>query len=248
MSLAQDIPPPRLGVYLHALEPEDWDDFRELCHELRRSGYRFVGSPEEYLAAQDKCAWLSFDDNYRSWFESKGLLEELDLKATFFINTVPLRDVADDSTIEAYYDRIDFHGDHTPLSSDEISELAESGHTIGAHTHTHRNLAILEPDQQRWEIETNRRQLEEIVGRPIVHFAFPFGLPRYFPEPLRGWCLEHGIETISFATPGMQYEPTRRQSLQRTPWRFDRGFQANWEDLRVDGRWFVRTTGKSPVG
>jgi len=47
--------------------------------------------------------------------------------------------------------------------------------TIGAHTVHHYNLKQLTADQVRWEIQTSKERLEEKIGRPIEHFAYPYG-------------------------------------------------------------------------
>ncbi|MGZ5385521.1 MAG: polysaccharide deacetylase family protein, partial [Acidimicrobiia bacterium] len=196
----------------------------------------------------DKVAWISFDDNYRSWHTSLKLFEDLDVKATFYVNTVPFRGIAGSTDTSAFFDRIAHQGERVALSVPELLELAAAGHVIGAHTHTHRNLAGLSEPEAIAEISDNVDRLSQILSTPVEHFAVPFGLDRYFPRSLVPWCQNRGITTIAYATPGMQYAPKEPLALQRTPWRFTRPANENWDDLRVDGRAFVRLTGRSPVG
>lgn len=62
------------------------------------------------------------------------------------------------------------------LSRDQVSRLAASALIeIGAHSVTHAALPALPPAQQRDEIGRSKAQLEQIVGRPVLHFAYPFG-------------------------------------------------------------------------
>ena len=56
----------------------------------------------------------------------------------------------------------------------EIVEMARHGEVCG-HTATHPYLNRLPPEQERWEIEDNKARLEEIIGRPVVCFGYPFG-------------------------------------------------------------------------
>ena len=219
-----------------------------MVEKLRATGYRLTGDPGDYLTATDKVAWLSFDDNFKSWHSSLGTLEELGIKATFYVNSLPFRGVAGRSETTAYFDRIAHRGERLALSVDELLELAAAGHVIGAHTHTHRNLARLPEAEAKEEIGSNLDHLRQILGGPVDHFAVPFGLSRYMPRDLVPWCVENGISTITYATPGMQHAPRDALALQRTPWRFAERTDHNWEDLRVDGRAFVRLTGRSPVG
>jgi peptidoglycan/xylan/chitin deacetylase (PgdA/CDA1 family) len=237
-----------ISLYFHRLEVGEHDKFEHLVRKLRSNAYQLIGDPTERLTATGKAAWLSFDDNYRSWHSSLGLLDRLGVKATFYVNTSPMRGVASQEETDTYFDRIRHRGERVALSPSELKDLAASGHTIGGHTHTHRNLAALTTDEALADISRNLDCLEEHLGTRAAHFAVPFGLRRYFPRRLLPRLRELGIKTIAYATPGMQYAASNPQALQRTPWRFDRDPAANWADLRVDGRPFVLLTGRSPVG
>jgi peptidoglycan/xylan/chitin deacetylase (PgdA/CDA1 family) len=64
-----------------------------------------------------------------------------------------------------------------PLSVMELQELSSSRLVeIGAHTVTHPILAQLPPEQQQQEVVGNQRDLEQILGRPVESFAFPYGI------------------------------------------------------------------------
>lgn len=59
-----------------------------------------------------------------------------------------------------------------------VAELAESGHEIGGHTHTHRLLGELEPDERRQELERSKRALESATGQTVDGFRAPaFDIP-----------------------------------------------------------------------
>jgi peptidoglycan/xylan/chitin deacetylase (PgdA/CDA1 family) len=65
---------------------------------------------------------------------------------------------------------------HRTLTEDELRQLGDGDLIeIGAHTLNHPLLARLPEAVQRWEIEQSRVRLEEILGRPITSFAYPFG-------------------------------------------------------------------------
>jgi peptidoglycan/xylan/chitin deacetylase (PgdA/CDA1 family) len=62
------------------------------------------------------------------------------------------------------------------LSTEELRTLA--GHplvTIGAHTVTHQNLARAPAASVVREMTESRALLESIIGKPVLHFAYPFG-------------------------------------------------------------------------
>lgn len=65
--------------------------------------------------------------------------------------------------------------DGRPMSEEELAGLAESPVEIGAHTLTHPSLPALPAEARRREIEGSRRWLEELIGRPLEAFAYPYG-------------------------------------------------------------------------
>jgi peptidoglycan/xylan/chitin deacetylase (PgdA/CDA1 family) len=76
---------------------------------------------------------------------------------------------------------------HRPLTADEVARLAESKLIdIGAHTVTHPVLSTLSVSMQREEIHGSKTRLEEILGRQVTSFAYPFGSQRdYTSETVR---------------------------------------------------------------
>lgn len=68
--------------------------------------------------------------------------------------------------------------DHLLLTWDMVRRLATDPLvTIGAHTVHHFNLRELPPDMVRREILASRQVIEEHIGGPVRHFAYPFGSP-----------------------------------------------------------------------
>ncbi|MFQ2126303.1 polysaccharide deacetylase family protein [Aeromonas jandaei] len=62
------------------------------------------------------------------------------------------------------------------MNCEQIKALAASGHVeIGGHTLTHPRLSKLSPEQQAHEIQENKRQLEALLGQPLLSFAYPYG-------------------------------------------------------------------------
>jgi peptidoglycan/xylan/chitin deacetylase (PgdA/CDA1 family) len=65
---------------------------------------------------------------------------------------------------------------HRTLSADEVVRLADSDLVeIGAHAVTHSVLSRLPADLQRTEIMQSKARLEEVLGRRVSGFAYPFG-------------------------------------------------------------------------
>ncbi|KRW54713.1 polysaccharide deacetylase [Aeromonas allosaccharophila] len=62
------------------------------------------------------------------------------------------------------------------MSGEQVKALAATGHVeIGGHTLTHPRLSQLTAEQQAHEIQENKRQLETLLGHPLLSFAYPYG-------------------------------------------------------------------------
>lgn len=80
----------------------------------------------------------------------------LDYRAFFEDQQVPIQDLS--------------------MSWDELTRLASDPLvTIGAHTLHHARLPTLDEAQARDEIVGGKDRLEDALGRPVEHFAYPFG-------------------------------------------------------------------------
>ncbi len=60
------------------------------------------------------------------------------------------------------------------LTTDQIREMADAGWEVGSHSETHRDL-LGDPEALRYEIVQSRKDLENMLGVPILTFAYPFG-------------------------------------------------------------------------
>jgi peptidoglycan/xylan/chitin deacetylase (PgdA/CDA1 family) len=79
----------------------------------------------------------------------------------------------------AQHGEIDVAGvlrDFSPyMRRDEVLELVNAGFEIGNHTLTHPHLRGLTPAECLFEIEGNKRKLEEMTGQEIRTFSVPYG-------------------------------------------------------------------------
>ena len=65
---------------------------------------------------------------------------------------------------------------HRPVSYERLARLAEDGAVhVGAHSATHAPLSALHVTAQRAEIAGSKARLEDIIGRSVTSFAYPFG-------------------------------------------------------------------------
>jgi peptidoglycan/xylan/chitin deacetylase (PgdA/CDA1 family) len=61
------------------------------------------------------------------------------------------------------------------LSVEQITEMASAGWEVGSHSLSHPNLKDVSPERLRAEIVDSRQKLEDLLGVPILTFAYPFG-------------------------------------------------------------------------
>lgn len=106
---------------------------------------------------------LSFDDSDKSWLTVLlPMLMELHIPATFFlISSV-----------------VDTHPGSSRLTWQDCRELAAHGMSFGSHSRTHRRLASIPDDQARTELFGSKAEIEDQLGREVVDFSAPYGVPR----------------------------------------------------------------------
>lgn len=75
------------------------------------------------------------------------------------------------------------------LSAEQLRLLADEGVTIGSHTRNHVRLTELPAEQATAEIADSRKELEDMLGRSVDYFAYPFGL---FDEAVRDIVAQAG--------------------------------------------------------
>lgn len=70
------------------------------------------------------------------------------------------------------------------LESSTLGELEAARVEIGSHTHTHRQLDLLAPDEVEQELTMSGRLLEDELGHEVASFAYPYGhwRPRILPR------------------------------------------------------------------
>jgi hypothetical protein len=98
--------PDHVAIYFHAVEPRQDKSFQRCIQFFLENGYAFVDAAGLCAPGFSKRIFLSFDDNFRSWCRLLDTLDRLGVRVTFFVNTLPLRDIASPETTEAFFNRI----------------------------------------------------------------------------------------------------------------------------------------------
>jgi len=59
------------------------------------------------------------------------------------------------------------------LTREMIKDMAAKGMDIESHTMTHPVLTAVDAPRLEWELKESRRILEELIGKPVLHVAYP---------------------------------------------------------------------------
>jgi peptidoglycan/xylan/chitin deacetylase (PgdA/CDA1 family) len=62
------------------------------------------------------------------------------------------------------------------MSKEQIKSLSDDGHVVGAHTWDHHMVTKYAGDDWNTQLVKPKAKLEDIIGKPVKDFAYPFGL------------------------------------------------------------------------
>lgn len=242
--------PRRIALYFHEIDSATEAALDAIIPFFKRQGYAFVKAREydEDASPERRMVFVSFDDNYLGWHEHLPFFAKHGVKVGFYCNSLPLDRASDDPVVADYYRRLGNPADRRPLRSVHLRDMAEAGHDIGCHSHSHFNLAALDAPVVQDELRLNRQMIQNATGSDASEFSFPFGQPRHLPASVEQQVRSAGFARIAHATSGMLHASVPRGTIHRSMWRTERNFNANLAELKVDGQWFVRRFGRSPLG
>jgi len=101
------------------------------------------------------------------------------------------------------------------VDADLLRRLIGPNFTVGAHSRNHRILAGLPPAQAEEEIHGSRRDLEALLNRSVVHFAYPNGRFCDFNLSTRDLLVKAGFRCAVTAEPGTVRQNDDRFALRR---------------------------------
>lgn len=140
------------------------NDFRGQMKMLADSGYHTILPDELYAYLNEntplpaKPIMLTFDDTDLDQYTlAAPQMKKYGFKGVFFIMTVSL-------------------GRPHYMTKDQVKELSDDGNVIASHTWDHHNVKKYAGKDWVTQIDKPTKKLEEITGKPIKYFAYPFGL------------------------------------------------------------------------
>ncbi|MGB7345822.1 MAG: polysaccharide deacetylase family protein [Pirellulaceae bacterium] len=116
---------------------------------------------------------FTFDDGYAENCEyALPLLVEKQMPTVYFVTVNCVKD-------QSGFPHDDANGCSLPVNTvDQVRQFSDLGIEIGLHTRSHADFAkVFSADQVRSEIIEAKDELEQMIGRKVRYFAFPFGMP-----------------------------------------------------------------------
>lgn len=138
---------------------------------------------------------LTFDDGYADWYYNAfPLLKKYQVKATMFMIVKNI-------------------GTPGYLTKEQMREMADSGLIeFGSHTLSHVNLKNSSASAAQNEISKSKKQLEDILGRPVYSLAYPYG---FFTKRDEALCQKAGYLSCVSTYQGDKQSFRGRYSLYR---------------------------------
>ena len=138
--------------------------FAEQMKALHDSGYQTIlpGQLYEYLvhdgALPAKPVMLTFDDTDEEQYSiGKVEMDKYGFKGVYFLMTISIN--------RPRY-----------MSKAQIKNLADSGHAVEGHTWDHHMVTKYVGADWDTQLAKPKRQIQDITGKPVKYFAYPFGI------------------------------------------------------------------------
>lgn len=146
---------------------------------LKSEGFHFVTMQElqkNWGKHPEKTIAITFDDGYLDNLNNAyPILKKYQAKATIYV--VVDRHDRDWSIYKKANHNSGELAREPKLSDEQVKFLAETNLVeIGSHTMTHANLNNLDEIECQTELLQSKIQLEQLVGKSVTSFAYPFGI------------------------------------------------------------------------
>lgn len=240
-----------LVLCYHAISPR-WaaplaitpDAFERQISNLVRQGWASATFIEVVRRPPgSKTMVITFDDAFASVKRyAAPVLSRFGLTATVFVPTayVSKRAPLGWSGLDYWQETPDAH-ELTPLSWDDLGELADLGWEIGSHTRTHPRLTGLPDHVLRDELRGSREECATHLGRPASSLAYPYGA---VDNRVAALAAEAGYEAAAaLAWPSSQLDRYRFPRIgvyQRDSWPRFRLKTGRWSRSRYGSRLLAR--------
>lgn len=148
---------------------------------------------EQVKALQGKDVVFTFDDGGVSFLtKAVPILEKYDFKGVFLISTK-------------------YIGTPGFLTTEQVKELAERGHVVGSHSHTHPEIFTkLSSEEIKQEWQLSSQVLNDILGEREYVASIPNG---YVSKEILDTAIQYGFNTIYTSQPSTNINTYKNSSL-----------------------------------
>jgi peptidoglycan/xylan/chitin deacetylase (PgdA/CDA1 family) len=169
------------------------DDFLQQLEIVETNKWRGLNVTQALETSKDAVCF-TFDDGCASDLHvAAPLLREKNFNATFYVTVNHL-------------------GRPGYMTQAEVRELSELGFEIGSHSMSHRHLNDLSREEIEFELVDSKHRLEEIVGRPVVHFSCPGGRVNSLTTDV---AVKAGYKTLATSRIGLNFADSDHFALNR---------------------------------
>jgi len=170
--IGKPLPPRCMVLYYHAIPAQSRALFASQLDTILKVARPVPTNPKGDLCAGTRYVSVTFDDGFISVLQNAAPeLEARQIPWTIFIPSGRLGQKPDwlkHAHPAAREDRV--------MTADELRKLARDPLVnVASHTVTHANLPDLDSHAAFEELSRSKARLEEIVGRPVNQFSYPFG-------------------------------------------------------------------------
>ena len=137
--------------------------FRSQIKLLADSGYHTILPDDLYayltkgMPLPSKPVMLTYDDGDADQYNiAASEMAKYGFRGVYFIMTVSL-------------------GRSIYMTKEQVKKLSDEGNVIGSHTWNHQDVRHYTDADWDKQLTASVRQLEEITGKPVKYFAYPFG-------------------------------------------------------------------------
>ena len=215
---------PVIVLFYHRVaddRPNDWTiSNRMFARQMRwlRARFELVSLAEARRrvlrgANYHPCVSITFDDGYAdNCREAIPWLIKERIPCTYFVT---LQNVLDG---QPFPHDLAWGIPLLPNTPEQLRAMAAAGIEIGAHAYTHANLASITdlPNLYR-EVVSAGQDLQQVVGRPVRYFAFPYGQPVNLSRQAFETAYRAGYEAVCSAYGGYNFPGGDAFHLQRIP-------------------------------
>jgi peptidoglycan/xylan/chitin deacetylase (PgdA/CDA1 family) len=195
-------------IYYHSVLKKEKERFIRQLNYLSNKYYFVSLNSFNTITSKKNLISITFDDGLSSiLINALPELIKRKIPTTIFIPAAKIG-----SYPKWEQKRQEIYQDDRILNRDEIKELSDQGIEIGSHTLHHTDLRNVTSEAAREEFDLSISLLEEITGKQVVSFSFPYGS---YNDELINLAFDCGYSFVYTTEPEMISLPTKKKVFGR---------------------------------